>query len=111
MINIGSVAGLIGDRGTLAYGASKSALMYATKVMANEFASYKITVNSVAPGVVSTGMAEQMDQNSRVDMTNSSFMKQESAPEDVANAVLFLASKDAGLITGQTLRIDGGMRF
>jgi 3-oxoacyl-[acyl-carrier protein] reductase len=111
VINIGSVVGLFGDRGTISYGSSKSAMMYATKVMANEFAAYNITVNSVAPGVVSAGMSSQMDQKNRDDMTNSTFMKKESMPEDVANAVLFLASKESGLITGQTLRVDGGMKF
>ena len=110
IINIGSVAGLIGDRGTLSYGASKSALMYATKVMANEFASYNITVNSVAPGVVSAGMVSKMDPSSRDQMTNASFMQKESTPDDIANAVLFLADKASGLITGQTLRVDGGMK-
>lgn len=111
IINIGSVAGLIGDRGMLSYGASKSAMMYATKVMANEFAPYSITVNSVAPGVVSTGMASQMDPVSRDQITNASFLKKDSTPEDIANAVLFLADGASSHITGQIIRVDGGMRF
>ncbi|MDC1120389.1 SDR family NAD(P)-dependent oxidoreductase [Alphaproteobacteria bacterium] len=111
IINIGSVAGLVGDRGTLAYGASKASLMYATKTMANEFAKYKISVNAIAPGVVSTGMSSQMDEGARESMTMENFFAAEVDPADVANLACFLASDKSKSINGQVLRIDNGMRY
>lgn len=111
VINITSMAGIIGDRGTLSYGASKSAMIFATKVMANEFADYNITVNSVAPAVVSTGMSSSMNPKDRERMIAESFFKREIRGEDVANAVLFLSSEESSSITGQTIRLDGGMKI
>lgn len=111
IINVGSLIGLIGERGTLAYGASKSALMFATKVMANEFAPYNITVNAVAPGIAVGGMATKMELASRKNILDMSFLKQEIGLDDISNLILFLASEEAGKITGQVLRVDGGMQF
>lgn len=111
IVNIGSLSGLVGDRGTLAYGASKSAFMFATKVMANEFAEYNINVNSVAPGVVATGMSSAMERKSRDALIDASFLKTETEPEDVASAVLFLAGEESRMITGHVLRVDGGVKI
>lgn len=71
IINIGIIADLIGHRGMLSYGASKRALMCATRVMASEFAPYNVTGNSVAPGVVSAGMVSKMDPSSHDQFTNA----------------------------------------
>ena len=110
IINIGSVAGIIGDRGTLAYGGSKCALMFATKVMANELAHYGITVNAVAPGVIAAGMSSQMGEDERNNLANTPFMQRESRAEEVVNVITFLASKDSSFINGQVIRVDGGMK-
>jgi 3-oxoacyl-[acyl-carrier protein] reductase len=110
IINIGSVAGIIGDRGTLAYGGSKSALMFATKVMANELARYGITVNAVAPGVTAAGMSAQMKEDDRNNLVDASFMQREGRAEEVVNVIIFLASKASSFVNGQVIRVDGGMK-
>jgi 3-oxoacyl-[acyl-carrier protein] reductase len=110
IINIGSTAGLNGDTGTAAYGASKAALMYLTRVMSAELGTHKIRVNAVAPSITSTEMYFQMSEDSRNAIINSGALKRAVLPSEVADAVVFLASDASSMITGQILRIDGGQR-
>jgi 3-oxoacyl-[acyl-carrier protein] reductase len=110
IINIGSTAGLNGDSGTSAYGASKAALMYLTRVMAEELGTHNIRVNAVAPSVTSTEMYFRMSESSRNAIIDSGALKRPVLPSEVADAVVFLASDAASMITGQILRIDGGQR-
>lgn len=110
IINIGSTAGLNGDTGTSAYGASKAALMYLTRVMSAELGAHKIRVNAVAPSATSTEMYFQMSEDSRNAIINSGALKRAVLPSEVADAVVFLASDASSMITGQILRIDGGQR-
>jgi 3-oxoacyl-[acyl-carrier protein] reductase len=93
IINIGSISAKIADRGTLAYGCSKIALMHATKIMANEFSNYKIRVNGICPNATNTKMLKKMDSKSREALIDRSFMKKPCEPIDVANLILFLSSK------------------
>jgi 3-oxoacyl-[acyl-carrier protein] reductase len=110
IVNIGSTAGLNGDSGTTAYGASKAALMYVSRVMALELGSSNIRVNSVAPTVTTTDMYQKMAEGSRDMLINGGAIKEPATPADIADAVAFLASESARMITGQTLRVDGGQR-
>lgn len=110
IVNIGSTAGLNGDSGTTAYGASKAALMYVSQVMAMELGTFNIRVNSVAPTVTTTDMYRQMAESSRDLLINGGAIKEPATATDIANAVVFLASESARMITGQTLRVDGGQR-
>ncbi|MDY6952363.1 MAG: SDR family oxidoreductase [Thermodesulfobacteriota bacterium] len=110
IINISSSAGIDGNEGRLAYASSKASIICATKVMAKDLASYHIRVNAIAPGLVNTDM---MAQNTPEDVLSStveqSCMKRVGEPEEIARAVLFLASHLSSYMTGQILRVDGGM--
>jgi len=109
IINIGSVITKIADRGTLAYGCSKIALMHATKIMANEFSNYNIRVNGICPNVTNTKMSKKMDPKSKNELISKSFMKKVCEPNEVANLILFLSSKNSKYINGQIIFLDGGM--
>ena len=109
IINIGSVSAKIADRGTLAYGCSKIAMMHATKIMANEFSNYKIRVNGICPNATNTKMLKKMDSKSRDALISRSFMKKPCEPIDVANLILYLSSKNSEYINGQIIFMDGGM--
>ena len=109
IINIGSVSAKIADRGTLAYGCSKIAMMHATKIMANEFSNYKIKVNGICPNATNTKMLKKMDSKSRDALISRSFMKKPCEPIDVANLILYLSSKNSEYINGQIIFMDGGM--
>lgn len=110
IVNIGSTAGLNGDSGTTAYGASKAALMYASRVMAIELGPSNIRVNAVAPTVTTTDMYQQMSESSRDSLINGGAIKEPATPRDVAEVVFFLSSDSSRMITGQTIRVDGGQR-
>jgi 3-oxoacyl-[acyl-carrier protein] reductase len=109
IINIASTAGLIGDAGTTSYGSSKAALMFATKTMANELGVMNIRVNAIAPSITRTDMFDQMDENSRSKLIESSALKRPAEAVEIANVSLFLASSLSSFITGQVLRVDGGL--
>jgi 3-oxoacyl-[acyl-carrier protein] reductase len=109
IINIASTAGLIGDAGTTSYGSSKAALMFATKTMANELGVMNIRVNAIAPSITKTDMFDQMDKKSRSKLIESSALKRPAEAVEVANVALFLASGLSSFITGQVLRVDGGL--
>jgi 3-oxoacyl-[acyl-carrier protein] reductase len=109
IINIGSTAGLIGDAGTTSYGSSKAALMFATKTMAAELGVMNIRVNAIAPSITKTDMFYQMEEKSRNQLIESSALKRPAEVVEVANVALFLASGLSSFITGQILRVDGGL--
>jgi 3-oxoacyl-[acyl-carrier protein] reductase len=107
IINLSSVASLIGNRGQVNYAAAKGALNAATKALSLEVASRGITVNAVAPGIISTRMGDAaFDAAAIADLVP---MKRAGSPEEVASLVGFLASEEAAYITGQVISINGGM--
>lgn len=108
VINVASIAGLDLRPGNIAYGTSKAALIAATKTMAAEMARSGVRFNAIAPGLTDTDMAGQMDPAAGTRMVEDSAMKRLALPEEIANAVVFLASDAASFINGQVLRLDGG---
>lgn len=107
IVNVGSIAGLDIAVGNTAYGTSKAALMALTKLLSKEMASMKIRVNCVAPGFIDTDMnADIKDHESNIVKTS---LKRIGLPEEVANTILFLAGEESSYITGQIIRIDGGL--
>lgn len=109
IINIASTAADIADSGTLAYGASKAALARASRSMATELGSYGVRVNTISPGVTRTGMFEKMAPEARERLISTAALKRAAEPQDIANVALFLASDLSAFMTGQVLRVDGGM--
>tara|TARA_B100000989_G_scaffold222150_1_gene169808 strand:+ start:16724 stop:17455 length:732 start_codon:yes stop_codon:yes gene_type:complete len=109
IVNVGSIAAKVADRGTLAYGCSKAAFMHATKIMANEFSSYQIRVNGICPNVTNTKMLKKMNLKSKDKLVSMSFSKKVCEPLDVANLILYLSSKNSEYINGQVIFMDGGM--
>lgn len=109
IINIVSTAAEISDPGTLAYGTSKAGFARASKSMASELGRYNIRVNCIAPGVTKTDMFNQMDTDARERLISLASMKRAAEPYEIANVALFLASDLSTFITGQTLRVDGGI--
>jgi 3-oxoacyl-[acyl-carrier protein] reductase len=109
IINMASVVGLMGNAGQTNYAAAKAGVIGFSKSAAKELASRGITVNMVAPGFIATDMTAEMKDKAK-EMTLAGIpLKRMGEPEDVANAVLFLASDNASYITGQTINVDGGM--
>lgn len=109
IINMASVSGLLGDSGTLSYGSSKAALIYATKTMARELGEFNVRVNAIAPSVTKTDMFNQMESGARDKMIMSTALRRPAEVIEVANVALFLASDLSSYVTGQTLRVDGGL--
>ena len=109
IINITSVIGQIGNAGQSNYAASKAGIIGLTKSMAKELGSRNITVNAVAPGYISTDMTNNLSDDLIEKMKSSIPLGRVGTPNDVANLVCFLASEEAGYITGQTFNVDGGM--
>jgi 3-oxoacyl-[acyl-carrier protein] reductase len=109
IINIGSVAGLMGNAGQANYAASKAGLLGLSKTIARELASRGITCNVVAPGFISTDMTEVLPDKVKDAVTAQIPLGRFGNPEDIASAVAFLASAEAAYITGQCLTVDGGM--
>jgi 3-oxoacyl-[acyl-carrier protein] reductase len=109
IVNIASVIGLIGNAGQCNYGASKAGVIGFTKSVARELASRGITVNAIAPGFIETAMTAKISPEAREGLLKQIPLGSLGQPEDVANAVLFLASPAARYITGQVLAVDGGM--
>ncbi len=109
IINITSPSALTGRSGQTNYAASKGGIISFTKSLAKEMARLGITVNAVCPGVIVTPMTENLNQSTTCDITSRIPMGRLGQPEDVAGAVLFLASERTGYITGQVLAVDGGL--
>ena len=108
IINISSIAALDGVEGQTVYGATKAALYSMTKSMAKELGKYNIRANCVAPGVTQTPLIVNMRQDVFEQEKSTSYLKRLGQPQDIADAVAFLASNEAKYITGQILRVDGG---
>lgn len=109
IINIASVVGLIGNPGQANYCAAKAGIIGFTKSMAREIGSRGITVNVVAPGFIDTDMTKDLPEASRDAMLSQVPLGRLGQPEDIAAAVLFLASPSAAYVTGETINVNGGM--
>jgi len=111
IVNVASVIGLVGNAGQANYAAAKAGVIGLTKSTARELASRGVRANAVAPGFIETAMTAKLPENVREAAKQTIAMRTFGTPDDVAMAVAFLASDEAGYITGQTLAIDGGMTF
>jgi len=108
IINIASIAGIVGSAGQVNYSAAKAGLIGLTEVLARELAPSGITVNAVAPGVIDAGIVAGMPEQVRRRLVEVVPMGRMGTAEEVAALVVFLASREAGYITGQTIAVDGG---
>ncbi|WP_026525254.1 3-oxoacyl-[acyl-carrier-protein] reductase [Butyrivibrio sp. MB2005] len=109
IINISSVVGVHGNAGQVNYAASKAGLIGMTKSIAKELAGRNITVNAVAPGMIATDMTDSLSDKTKDQIKSTIPAGRMGTPDDIANAVLFLADEKSGYITGQVLMVDGGM--
>lgn len=109
IINISSVVGVFGNAGQVNYAASKAGLIGMTKSVAKELASRGITSNAIAPGFIETDMTAALNESVADEMLKAIPLKRMGTGEDIANAVVFLASDMASYITGQVICVDGGM--
>ncbi len=109
IINISSVVGQIGNPGQMNYVAAKAGVLGLTKTAAKELASRNITVNAIAPGFIETDMTNELNEQIRNSMLTNIPLQSFGQPEDIANAVVFLATDASRYITGQTINVDGGL--
>lgn len=109
IINMASVVGLTGNAGQANYAAAKAGVIGFSKTVARELAPRGITCNMVAPGLIATDMTKDLPEKAKEAMLASIPLGRAGQPEDVAQAVLFLASDNASYITGQVIKVDGGM--
>jgi 3-oxoacyl-[acyl-carrier protein] reductase len=109
IVNVSSIVGLIGNKGQANYAASKAGLIGFSKSIAKEYASRGILVNCIAPGFIETDMTAALPEAAKTTLLEGIALGRLGRPDDVAGAVLFLASDLAGYITGQVLVVDGGL--
>ena len=110
IINISSSAAIEGNEGRMAYASSKAAIIASTKVMAKELAMYNIRVNAIAPGLTETDMMQGSTSKEALEYTLQRIcMRRIGKPEEIANVALFLSSELSTYMTGQVLRVDGGL--
>jgi 3-oxoacyl-[acyl-carrier protein] reductase len=106
---VSSVVGESGNAGQTAYAASKAALLGVSKSLGREYASRNITVNAITPGYIETEMTEALPESTRQAMVQATPLGRYGRPDEVAAAAVYLASDEAGFVTGHTLRVNGGM--
>lgn len=111
IINMSSIVGLEGNAGQINYAASKAGVVGMTQSAAKELGSRQITVNAIAPGYIDTDMTAVLSEDMRKKLQDIIVLGRIGNPEDIANTVLFLASDMAAYITGQVIRVDGGMHI
>lgn len=109
IVNIASIAGIDGDPAQYEYAASKAAVIGGTKKLARELAPNNIRVNAIAPGMIQTEMGAHIEDNLREEILAKVMMKRMGKPEEIANAIAFIASDMASYMTGQVIRVDGGI--
>ncbi|MAP24117.1 MAG: 3-oxoacyl-[acyl-carrier-protein] reductase [Rickettsiales bacterium] len=109
IINISSIVGVTGNPGQVNYCSAKAGLIGQTKSLAQELASRSITVNAVAPGFIATEMTDALNDTQRDALLSSIPAQKMGTPKDIAAAVVYLASEEAGYVTGQTLHVNGGL--
>lgn len=109
IINISSIVGLIGNAGQVNYSASKAGVIGITKTLAKEFGSRGINVNAIAPGFIQTAMTDKLPEDARRKLMEHIPFQRLGTADDVANAALFLASPLSSYVTGEVIRVDGGM--
>lgn len=109
IVFLSSVAGLRPEKGNLSYGGSKAAAANAAGILSRELAPQNIRVNAVAPGMVDTDMKNMADEAHWEELIRQCDLKRMAAPEEIANVIAFLASDLSSYITGQTIRVDGGL--
>lgn len=109
IVNLASTAGILSDKGTLAYGASKAALIHSSKVMATELGSFGIRVNAVAPAVVESKMSAKMDEASISALNSRAALPTKIYPNEVVDMILYILSESSVNITGQVFKIDRGI--
>ncbi len=109
IISISSVVAFMGNPGQVNYSSSKAGIIGLTKTIAKEYASRGIRANAIAPGFIQTAMTDILSDDVKDEMKNAIPLGQFGTPEDVANAVIFLASKESDYITGQVIHLNGGM--
>jgi len=109
IINISSVSGLMGNPGQVNYSAAKAAIIGLTKTIAKEFSGKKVTCNAVAPGFINTDMTASLPQSVKDYADTAIALKRMGTPDEVANVVTFLASDLASYITGEVIKVDGGL--
>ena len=109
IVNLSSVVAESGNPGQAVYAASKAALIGLTKTLAREYASRGVTVNTVAPGFIETDMTAALPEKAQEGIIAQTPAGRVGRPEEIAAAVLYLVSDEAAFVTGQTLRVNGGM--
>ena len=109
IVNVSSVVGIRGNVGQANYAASKAGIIGLTKSVAREVARYGVTVNAVAPGFIDTPMTRKLGEEKRQEFISQIPMGREGTPEEVADAVSYLVREEAAYITGEIVRIDGGL--
>jgi 3-oxoacyl-[acyl-carrier protein] reductase len=109
IVNVGSVVGTTGNPGQANYAAAKAGLLGLTKSIAHEVASRGITANTVSPGFIATPMTEKLTDEQQEKINAQIPLARMGTPEEIAAAVLYLASPEAGYVTGATLHVNGGM--
>ena len=109
IVNIGSTSGVVGNAGQANYAAAKAGLMGLTKTIARELGSKGVTCNCIAPGFIQTDMTANLPDQVKEGVTAMMAVKRLGTPEDIAAAVAYVTSDEAGFLTGQTIAVDGGM--